>query len=172
MGFPSGSVVKNQSTSEGNARDTGSIPGLGRSHGEEDGSLFQYSCWDNSMDRGAWWATVHGVAKESDTTQQLNRKPASKQPVSETTTTENLDQSPLLPEPAWAAITPSPGWLRQQIFISHSARGWKSGLLDQGASMVEFLVREPSRLCPQMTFSWCLHTERKNPSLFLFLKGH
>ena len=59
-----------------------------------------------------------------------SKQPESKQPGSETTRTENLDQSPLLPEPAWAAITPSPGWLRQQIFISHSARGWKSGLLD------------------------------------------
>ena len=108
----------------------------------------------------------------SNSTETFIKTAVSKQPVSETTTTENLDQSPLLPEPAWAAIIPSPGWLRQQIFISYSARGWKSGLLDQGASMVEFLVREPSWLCPQMTFSWCLHRERKNPSLFLFLKGH
>ena len=48
-----------------NAGDLGSIPGLGRSPGEENSYLLQYSCWDNSMDRGAWQATVHGGRKES-----------------------------------------------------------------------------------------------------------
>ena len=43
-------------------RDMGSIPGLGRSPGEGHGNLFQYSCLENPMDRGAWWATVHRVA--------------------------------------------------------------------------------------------------------------
>ena len=46
-----------------NARDSGLIPGLGKSPGERNGHLLQYSCLENSMDRGAWWATVHGVAK-------------------------------------------------------------------------------------------------------------
>jgi len=45
------------------AGDMGSIPGLGRSPGEENGNPLQYSCLENSMDRGAWWVTVHGVAK-------------------------------------------------------------------------------------------------------------
>ena len=48
----------------GNARDTrdaGSILGLGRFPGEENGNPLQYSCLENSVDRGAWWATVHGV---------------------------------------------------------------------------------------------------------------
>ena len=48
------------------AGDTGhriSIPGLGRSPGGRYGNLLQYSCLENSMDRGAWWATVHGVTK-------------------------------------------------------------------------------------------------------------
>ena len=49
-------------------------PGLGRSLGEENGNPLQYSCLENSMDRGAWWATVHGVAEELDTTKQLNNK--------------------------------------------------------------------------------------------------
>ena len=43
--------------------DVGSIPGLGRSPGEGNGNSLQYSCLGNPMDRGAWWATVHGVAK-------------------------------------------------------------------------------------------------------------
>ena len=53
-------------------RDAGLIPGLGRSPGEENGNPLQYSCLGNPMNRGAWWATVHGVAKGSDTTEQLN----------------------------------------------------------------------------------------------------
>ena len=46
-----------------NAGDPGFIPGSGRSLGEGNGYPFQYSCLENSMDRGAWWATVHGVTK-------------------------------------------------------------------------------------------------------------
>ena len=46
-----------------NARDLGSIPGSGRSPGEGNGSPLQYSCLENPMDRGAWWAAVHGVVK-------------------------------------------------------------------------------------------------------------
>ena len=62
-GFPGDSVVKNPSASAGDARDSGSLPGLGGSPGEGNGNSLQYSCLGNSMDRGAWWATVHGVAK-------------------------------------------------------------------------------------------------------------
>ena len=46
-----------------NAGDMGSIPGSGRSPGEGNGNSLQYSCLENSMDRGAWWATVHRVTK-------------------------------------------------------------------------------------------------------------
>ena len=46
-----------------NAGDLGSIPGLGRSPGEGNGNPLQYSCLENPMDEGAWWATVHGAAK-------------------------------------------------------------------------------------------------------------
>ena len=46
-----------------NAGDSGLIPGSGRSPGEGSGNALQYSCLDSSMDRGAWWATVHGVTK-------------------------------------------------------------------------------------------------------------
>ena len=49
-------------------RDMGSIPGSGRSPAEGNGNTLQYACLENSMDRGAWWATVHGVAKGSDVT--------------------------------------------------------------------------------------------------------
>ena len=56
-------VVKNPPASARDVRDMGSIPGLGRSHGEGNGNPLQYSCQENSMDRGAWWATVYGVSK-------------------------------------------------------------------------------------------------------------
>ena len=46
-----------------NAGDMGSIPGLGRSPGEGNGNPLQYFCLENSMDRGAWWATVHEIAR-------------------------------------------------------------------------------------------------------------
>ena len=49
--------------SAGNAGDTGSIPGWGRSPGEGNGYPPKYSCLENSVERGAWWATVHGVPK-------------------------------------------------------------------------------------------------------------
>ena len=49
--------------------DPGSIPGSGRSPGEGNGYSFQYSCLENSMDRGAWWATIHGITKSQT---QLN----------------------------------------------------------------------------------------------------
>ena len=61
--FPGGSVVKNLPANAGNTGDTDSVPGLGRSLGEGDSSPLQYSCLENSMDRGAWGATVHGVAQ-------------------------------------------------------------------------------------------------------------
>ena len=60
MGFPGGSDGKESAC---NAGDPGSIPGLGRSPGEENGNPFQYSCLENSMDKGARLATVHGIAK-------------------------------------------------------------------------------------------------------------
>ena len=60
MGFPGGSEVK---ASPCNAGDLSSIPGSGRCPGEGNGNPLQYSCLENPMDGGAWWATVHGVAK-------------------------------------------------------------------------------------------------------------
>ena len=54
------------------AGDAGWILGLGRSPGGGHGNPLQYSCLENSMDRGGWWATVHGITEESDTTEQLN----------------------------------------------------------------------------------------------------
>ena len=56
-------AVKNPPANAGDERDEGSIPGLGRSPGGGNGNPFQYSWLENSMDREAWWTTVHGVAK-------------------------------------------------------------------------------------------------------------
>ena len=56
-------VVKNLPANSGDIKDVGSIPGLGRSPGEGNGNPLQYSCLENPMDRGAWRAAIHGVAK-------------------------------------------------------------------------------------------------------------
>ena len=66
-GFPGCSAVRKNPPA--NARDSGLISGLGRSSGEGNGNPLQYSCLGNPMNRGACQATVHGVAKESDTTE-------------------------------------------------------------------------------------------------------
>ena len=58
-GFPHSSVGKESAC---NAGDPGSIPGLGRVPGDGNGNPLQYSCLGSPMDRGAWWATVHGVS--------------------------------------------------------------------------------------------------------------
>ena len=58
--------VKNPPANAGDIRDAGLVPGLGRYPGGEHGNPLQYSCLENPMDRGAWQAIVHGVAKELD----------------------------------------------------------------------------------------------------------
>ena len=60
MYFPCSSVGKESAC---NAGDLGSIPGWGRSPGGGNGNPLQYCCLENPMDRGAWWATIHGVTK-------------------------------------------------------------------------------------------------------------
>ena len=60
MEFPGGTIVKNLPANVGDAGDAGSIPGLGKSPEGRNGNSLQYSCLENSMDRGAWHATVGG----------------------------------------------------------------------------------------------------------------
>jgi len=56
-------ILKNLPANAGDARDAGSIPGLERAPGVENGNPLQYSCLENSMDRVPWWTTVHEIAK-------------------------------------------------------------------------------------------------------------
>ena len=63
QGFPGGTAVKNLPANGGDARNAGLILVLGRSPGEANGNPLQYSYLGNPMDRGAWWATVHGSQK-------------------------------------------------------------------------------------------------------------
>ena len=69
LGFPGGSDGKESTC---NAGELGSLPRLGRSPGEGNGNPLQYSCLENLLDGGAWWATVHGGHKESDMTERLH----------------------------------------------------------------------------------------------------
>ena len=62
-GFPSSSEVKTLPANTGDAGELNSIFGLGKSPGGGYGNLLQYSCLENPIDRGAWWATVHRVSK-------------------------------------------------------------------------------------------------------------
>ena len=65
-------VVKNPPASAGDVRDVGSISGPGRSPGRGHGNTLQYSCLENPMDRGGWWATVYGVAKSRTRLKRLS----------------------------------------------------------------------------------------------------
>ena len=65
-------MVKNPPASTGDTRDVGSILRLERSPGVGNGNPLQHSCLENPMDRGAWGPIVHGVAEESDVTEQLS----------------------------------------------------------------------------------------------------
>ena len=65
-------AVKNLPANVGDIRDMGLIPGSGRSPGGRCGNPLQYSCLENPKDRGAWWATVHGVAKSWTKLKQIS----------------------------------------------------------------------------------------------------
>ena len=65
-------VVKNPPANVGDARDVGSLSGLGRFPGGGKGSPLQYSCLENSMNKGAWWATVYRDSEKLDMTERLS----------------------------------------------------------------------------------------------------
>ena len=67
-------MVKNPPAHAGDVRNGSSIPGLGKSSGEEHGNPLQYSCLENPMDRRAWWATVHRIAKSRTRVKQLSTR--------------------------------------------------------------------------------------------------
>ena len=68
-GFPGDASSKEPANNVGDLRDASSIPGLGRSPGGRHSNLLWYSCPENPMDRGSWWATVQGGCKEWDMTE-------------------------------------------------------------------------------------------------------
>ena len=77
--LPDGSEVKTLPANAGDARDMGLTPGSGRSPERENGNRLQYSCLKNSMDRGAWWATVHGVTRSQTQLSDLTTTGANKE---------------------------------------------------------------------------------------------
>ena len=72
VGLPGGASGKEPPANPGDSRDMGSIPGSGRSPGGGHGNPLQYSCLENSIDRGAWQATVHGVAQSQTLLRRLS----------------------------------------------------------------------------------------------------
>ena len=72
LDFPGGANGKDLPASAGDIRNVGAIPGSGRSPGKGHGNPLQYSCLENHMDRGAWWAMIHGVAKSWTQLKQLS----------------------------------------------------------------------------------------------------
>ena len=73
QGFPGSTAVKNLPANAGDAKNAVSMPEWRRSPGEGNCNPLQYSCLENPMDKGAWGATVRGIAKESDTCQHTHR---------------------------------------------------------------------------------------------------
>ena len=72
MGFPGGAVVRKPPANPGDTRDPGLIPELGRCTGVGNRNPLQFSCLENSTDRGTWWATVHGIAESNMTEHNHN----------------------------------------------------------------------------------------------------
>ena len=83
-------VVKNLPVNVGDIRDVGSIPGSGRSPGGGHGNSLQYSCLENPMDRGAWRAIVHGVARSQTQLKQLSMHPWCKRSLLERSLTTDI----------------------------------------------------------------------------------
>ena len=101
-GFPGGSVVKNPPAMQ-------ETPELGRSPGEGNGNPLQYSCQENPMDRGAWWAAVYGVTKESGMTWRLNSNKKEKNPVNGRICRTVIMGSPRLNPDPGIRLTHDPG---------------------------------------------------------------
>ena len=130
-GFPGGLVGQDSTCSAGDTGDAGLIPGLGRSPGEGHGNPLQYSCLDNAMDRGAWRATVHGVARS-----RTQQKPSEHTHIDTWAWDASLDAHKLKQYPLPAAKTAPPpptprlwaGDSKGKDFLMFSL--WCSGLSD------------------------------------------
>ena len=125
-----GSVLKNSPANAGDTRDSGSNSELGRSPGEGNDNPFQYSCLENSMDRGAWWAAVHGVAK-SWTHLSMQHTRARLQPT---------------PTPAQVECSPRPRPWSPRL-------GFTSSLCHSLTWVTILLLR--TSVCPSVKWEWC-----------------
>ena len=121
IGLPWWLSSEKSACSEGDARDTGLIPGLGRSPGGGHGHPPQYSCLENAMDRGAWQATVHGVAKNQTGLKQLSTHTyrgftTYTRLINSSTTGDCFNLSPPWKSRAGLKVsTPSHGWFPWQL---------------------------------------------------------
>ena len=108
IGFLGSAVVKNPPATVGDTRDIGSIPGSGRSPGEGNSSPLQYFCLENPMDRGAWRATVHGIAKSQTRLNNQDRQ-----------TSRVGWRSSQLPDGSKASVLAICGWVTDCHKTSH-----------------------------------------------------
>ena len=141
-----------------NAGDSGSIPGSGRSPGEGNGNPLQYSCLENPMDRGAWWAAVHGVTKSrtrlSDFTFFLSlmkiMAPPSKDPMQGLphSVPPTLQQATADPRPRQRRLDP-----HRQVWVSLLG----SLLLPPGSWCTRFCLCPPRVCCPGLCKFWWLY---------------
>ena len=107
-------VIKNPPANAGNTRDVDLIPGLGRSSGGGNGNLFQYSCWKNPTDRGAWQATVHGVTKSRTQLSTLSYA----QPVPTAFSVAF--------KASYKMLSPYPQWHPIPVLLPGKSHGWRS----------------------------------------------
>jgi hypothetical protein len=119
-----GAAVKNLPADVGDSRDVGLIPGLGKSPGGGNGNPLQYSCLEDPMDRGAWWATVHGVRKSQARVSEHARPSLPAQPLSPSSLGAR--------EPAGLLPSTSPRLEARVLTTAHSPKaeglGWEMEL--------------------------------------------
>ena len=136
-----------------NAGDMGSIPGLWRFPGEGNGKPLQYSCLENPMERGAWWAIVHGITKESDMTEWPNND----------NNFQIISFSHLNVDLTWMSFCVKYRLCKVFFFLIHKwlPCTWVGYLCKMRKSMVMKVQRESSNL---LFLVFC----SQNPLLFLF----
>ena len=135
-------VVKNLPVNAGDIRDMGSIPGLGRSLGGGHGNPIQYSCLENPMDRGGWWATVYRVTKSWTGLKQAPHCPRSSWEQMNLSTTLNIFSR------IWTQLPP------HLLYKSTYHSTGTIAFIDTGLSFINPIPKIESNSCPHLHPPW------------------